>query len=188
MIFTLFITVSCSECWKTECANGGECLNDECSCEDGVNRPLCQLDTCMNELECENGHCEYGFCVCDEYWIGDKCDSLTYIDHSGDYFGGYECNNITVTTDIVSVSGTEDQDTFRFMEERTGYHYYVGFVNRNSFIITPQRAYGSDFEWIEVRGSGKIKIEEIQMEIRYTTYEFENIQDYSNCDFDGEKN
>ena len=120
LIFTLFITVSCSECWKTECANGGECLNDECLCEDGVNRPLCQLDTCMNKLECENGHCEYGFCVCDEYWIGDKCDSLTYIDHSGDYFGGYECNNITVTTDIVSVSGTEDQDSFRFIEELTG--------------------------------------------------------------------
>lgn len=187
-IVLLIITASCAECWKTECSNGGECIDGECVCDDGNYHPYCKIDTCMNDVICKNGHCEYGFCICDDYWTRQNCDSLAYSDHGGEYFGGFECNNTTVITDILRITGTEDLDTFRLIEDKTDYRYYLGFENRNRFIIPRQKASGNNSQWIEVSGWGRIKSQEIEMVIRYTTYEFDNIVGYSDCDFEGERN
>ena len=188
IIAIFFIFSSCTECWRTECANGGDCINGKCLCPDGIERSICQIDTCFKDEKCKNGHCEYGFCVCDEHWIGENCDSLTYSDHSGSYFGSFECNFTTVTTENIIVSGTDDLDTFRLVEERTGYSYYVGFSNRNRFVIPSQRTSGNDENWIAISGTGRINAQEIEMDVRYTQYQFDNLIGYTDCLFDGKKN
>ncbi len=185
-IVLFLLLTACNECWRTECVNGGECVNGTCICEDGVERPFCQLDTCVKIDDCKNGHCEYGYCICDADWVGEKCDSLAYEDHSGEYFGSYSCNNTYIITDIIDVLGTQDKDTFRFKEEKSNYRYYVGFETRNNFIIPAQKVHGDEYFYIEVSGSGSIKKDVLEMRLKYREYEFGYLLDINECEFEGD--
>lgn len=188
ILLALTLTISCDECFNTECLNGGTCSKGSCICDDGISRPICKMDTCIKTSACKNGHCEYGNCICDEYWIGEKCDSLTYIDHSGEFFGSFTCNAYSVTTDIVEVEKTAHLDTFWFHEVETQYQYKVGFINTNRFQIPHQRENIDGGGWVNIAGSGEVRDGILTMDIDYRFYdEFGYSIGYTTCDFDGDK-
>jgi hypothetical protein len=140
-IFTFFVSpTGCDECDRVQCLNGGECIRGECYCDDGALRPFCVLDSCLSENNCQNGHCEYGICICDGFWAGENCDVSTYIDHSGDYYGGFDCDGYYTESGIISVAKTSEPNVFLFREENYYYEYQTEFTSIDQFVISHQRA------------------------------------------------
>ena len=152
-----------------------------CVCEDGIARLTCLKDTCFQESPCKHGNCEYGFCACDENWIGEKCDSLDYVDHSGEYFGGFICNGYQ-TLSSVEVDGTSDRRRFQVRESEFNLVYYAIFQDPHNFTVESQIAKEYNGILTYVYGSGRIKDKKLEMEIYYVTD-----GDSAPCTFDGKR-
>ena len=184
ILIVFFLAVACDVCYQTDCANGGECYQGVCRCEDGIERTVCKRDTCFFPNPCEHGHCEYGFCICDEYWTGQNCDSLTYIDHDGKYYGGYVCDNYQ-TLGLLEIDHTQDLSIFDFYEPNHRLTYEALFTTTRAFVIEWQPAFTfEDGNSIYVDGAGKMTSEGIEMNIRYF---YEEDGEEFMCTYFGEK-
>ncbi|HAW18955.1 MAG TPA: hypothetical protein DCX14_02130 [Flavobacteriales bacterium] len=181
-VFVVLFFIGCDQCARVKCLNGGTCYNGVCVCEDGYARPSCLKDTCFQVNPCKHGNCEYGYCICDENWIGEKCDSLDYVDHSGDYFGGFICDGYQ-TLSFVGVDKTSDRRRFQIRENEFNIVYNAIFQGPHNFTVDSQLA--RDYNGIKtyVHGSGSIKDKELEMEIYYTTDGDSDV-----CMFDGKRN
>jgi hypothetical protein len=176
---------ACDECRSVKCANGGVCINGDCVCEDGIARPFCTLDTCLEASSCVNGNCEYGFCVCDNDWSGEACDVRIYKNHAGGYFGGYSCNNTYISTATLELSEVNQRDSFEFFETDLNYRYFAIFVTIDSFYVPLQLVRNAQ-PFVYLSGNGSIREDEINYDVFYETL-YTTHTEYTSCAFEGLK-
>ncbi|MEZ4721723.1 MAG: hypothetical protein R2813_07615 [Flavobacteriales bacterium] len=186
-ILAILLLVGCDQCYKVECANGGTCRYGDCVCSDGIERTFCKLDTCLAPGRCVHGHCEFGFCACDENWDGKLCDIATYIDHSGDYFGAYVCNEYQQTTTFRLELKEKEGYTYTILETDSNLKYEVLFTDLENFYIEEQTIFQNEYWRKDVSGVGTQKDGIIYIELAYKLFdEYGYYYDDVYCTFEGD--
>lgn len=100
---SVFTLISCDECRKIECNNGGICAEGICDCPDGFSGTNCDTeDLCITQtVECLNdGECFDGACKCKTFYYGESCADYcvygTYADGNCNCNDGIEGDNCDI--------------------------------------------------------------------------------------------
>ena len=103
VLCSAFALVSCDDCRKIECNNGGTCSEGICACPEGFSGTYCDAeDLCITqEVECLNdGECLGGECDCKTFYYGESCADYcvygTYADGNCNCNEGIEGENCDI--------------------------------------------------------------------------------------------
>jgi len=139
----LFFT-ACNSCYRTECMNGGTCIQGQCICEDGFSRPICEVDTCILTDACPDGiECKYGVCQCPDTLFGLACQFALPNVTTGTYHGDSDCEDYFDNTYMLAeVRGTSDPLVYEIDDFAFG-EIEITFITETDFVIREQDIDGS---------------------------------------------
>ena len=169
-LFSLAMLLSsCDPCFRTECINGGICVDGKCLCADGEERSNCSIDPCIY-TECNNeGTCEDGTCNCPEFYNGESCDIYIIDTYIEDYSCRTSCDSpfYNYTVSISDGYGAKD---LRFTESYYGTTFNVTFTTASDFTISEPSYVIGYYSYYYVSGSGTITDSSLTFNVTYSDY------------------